>query len=249
MAHNRLIRALALGLIGCGVVACGNASTSTATPSTQPTPNGETSRAADAALADASRALHTASSYHLSGTIANGITVDVVVAGPSVAGHVTAHGVTWEILVVGGVEYVRGAALWRATTAPAVAAKVGDQWVRASVSTGFYTTTLMVAIPTAIPDILFGPHDGLTNQGPYTVHTSNDATRLTNATDEYDVAAIGPPYPLRWRDLREMRGTGPFCGLTLDRFNATALPLAAPNTALPAPETSTTSPAAAPSPF
>lgn len=147
-----------------------------------------------------------------------GFTLDLRVTPRGETGTMTAHGVTWEVLALDGTAWARGNALWAATLPAARAAALGDGWVQVSdPAAAFGWARLFVTLPTAVHDVVFGPHAGLHVSGTIRLG-GRTAVELRSATDVYDVAATGTPYPLRWLDTDIPGPGGQPCGITLDRF-------------------------------
>ena len=173
---------------------------------------------ADHILALASAALATSSSYHVAGMLDAGLSVDLVVAPHALRGRLTNHGVTWDVVMVGGSVWFRGAELWAATHATA-AASFGSGWVRVlDPGAGFGLAGRLPTLPQAIDGIVFGPHAGLRTVGP-TTQGGRRAVELRSDKDVYDVALEGRPYPLRWLDGDIPGPGGAPCGVTLDSFD------------------------------
>jgi hypothetical protein len=166
-------------------------------------------------LAASASQLGRTGSYHVAGMIDPGLIVDLVVRQGGLSGTVTSHGVTWNLVVVGPHEWVRGAALWRATLP---AATFGDGWVQVEdFGVGFGLGGAFVHLRELIVNKVFGPHPGLKVSGVVTL-AGRRAVELRSSKDTYDVALDGPAYPLRWLDGDIPGPGGRPCGITLDRF-------------------------------
>lgn len=173
-------------------------------------------------LAESAQALRGASSYHVSGMMDRGLTVDVVVTKQGSVGRISSHDVTWDEVAVGGETWFRGAALWRATLPAQQAADLGDNWVLVTMpAAAFGFAGPLHNLQERIPGVVFGPQPKLVNRGLKRVN-GRQAVELSSSTDVYDVFADGPHYPVRWLEVEVVGPNGQPCGIALDRFGEPA---------------------------
>lgn len=166
--------------------------------------------------------------YHVSGMIDPGFSVDMVLMPRSATGTASVHGVSWRVVVVGDDIWLSGSALWKATLPAARAAQLGDGWVHVTDGgAAFGHAQILSKLFRGIATVIFGPHSGLKVTGRTTVG-GRPAVELRNATDVYDVAGSGTPYPLRWLDTDTPGPNGQPCGITLDGFDAAAVAVTPP---------------------
>jgi hypothetical protein len=171
-------------------------------------------------LAEASAALRTTSSYHVTGMLDEGFTVDLVVLPRGSAGTVTTHGVSWQETSLDGRVWFRGRRLWVATLDAARARRYANRWVRVlDAKAGFGWAGRLSHLPESIPGVVFGPQDGLHNDGLVTIEGQR-VVELTTNEDIYDVRADPPYFPVRWLEKGNPGPNGAPCGITLSQFNA-----------------------------
>ena len=182
-------------------------------------------------LAEAVQALRATGSYHVSGMLDPGFSVDIDVTPRGSAGSVTIRNVRWDEVAVDGQLWFRGAALWRASL-PSSRAKLYDEhWVHVlDKRAAFGFAGRIGHLNDSIPGIVFGPQHGLTNTGAKTVDGQR-VVELTSDEDIYDVLVHPPRYPVRWLEKENPGPNGQPCGITLSRFGA-AVTLRAPTTTL-----------------
>jgi hypothetical protein len=181
-------------------------------------------------LADAAQTLRATTSYHVTGMLDPGFSVDVVVTPHGSMGSVTIHDVTWQEVTIDGESWFRGSALWRASL-PAKAKLYDDRWVHVRDQRAAFGFAGRIAhLQDSIPGIVFGRQHGLTNTGVKTVN-GEQVVELVGDEDIYDVVADPPHYPLRWLEKENPGPNGQPCGITLSRFGAAAT-LQAPTTSL-----------------
>lgn len=189
-------------------------------------PPGEASKSPAAILADSAAALRAAASYRVAGMLDSGITVDIVVVRQGWSGTVSTRGVTWRGIELGGQVWFRGQALWRAILPAAEAARLGDRWTLVrDPDAAFGLARNLSHTELAIPELVFGPHAGLSARS--TTLDGRRVIELRGPTDIYDVLVDAPHYPVRWLETDEPGPTGQPCGITLSRFGE-AVSVAAP---------------------
>jgi hypothetical protein len=182
-------------------------------------------------LSAARAALRSVSSYHVSGMLDDGFTVDLRVSRTSLVGHVTTEKVTWDVVQDHGQLWFRGAAMWRATISADKAASYGDSWVRvSSLNAGFGWAAHLVDLQREMPDEVFRDKSGLRNIGVRTFD-GRRVVRLSSPKDLYDVEVDAPHRPLRWLEPDELGPDGKPCGVVLDDFDA-PVDVRVPNTTL-----------------
>ncbi|MEA2682246.1 MAG: hypothetical protein QOK05_574 [Chloroflexota bacterium] len=169
-------------------------------------------------LAEAAQALRGTRSYHVSGMLDPGLSIDIVVSRHGSTGRVTSHGVTWDEIGVDTRTWFRGRALWNATLPAAQADALGDDWVLVSdPSAAFGFAGPLHDLQTRVPGVVFGRQPGLSNRGTKKLN-GQEVLELANATDIYDVLTSGVHYPVRWLETEIPGPDGKPCGITLDRF-------------------------------
>ena len=149
-----------------------------------------------------------------------GIVLDLVLMPRAATGTMSSRGAKWRVVVVGDDIWMSGRELWDATLPAARATQLGDGWVHVTDgAAAFNYAHVLPRLHDSIALDIFGPHPGLRVTGRTTV-AGRAAVELRNATDTYDVAAGGTPYPLRWLDKDLSGPNGQPCGITLDGFGA-----------------------------
>jgi hypothetical protein len=207
-------------LAACALAACGNSG------------DGFMKKAPNAVLADTATALRAAHSYHVTGMLDPGFSVDVVIVPNGSTGTITTHGVSWYEISSNGQVWFRGSALWRATVSARLAQRYDDNWVLVSdKKAGFGFAGRVAHFDDSVPDVVFGPQQGLTNNGVTTLNASR-VVELTSNTDVYDVLVDAPHYPVRWLEKENPGPNGQPCGITLGNFNQPAPSVRPPQTPL-----------------
>ena len=211
-----LLALLLAAMVGCGT--SGSGASQPPSPSSAPTANAELGLSAAHVINDAQAATAAASSFHIKGMLNSGITVDAdVTANGDAEGAVTYAGITWSFLAIGGRTYFKGSTIWQRTQTATVAAAIGDRWVHVDTTIGFWSlSVVMPAIRQVVLQDVLGPHPGLNNVGRDPL-TGVAAVRVESPSDRYWIAANGPPYLLRWIDVKESSPSG-VCGFDLSNF-------------------------------
>lgn len=176
-------------------------------------------------------ALSQTSSYHVSGMLDDGLTIDAVVTARGFAGTVSSHGVTWHAIAVGGRLYFRGASMWRKSISSTTAASFGQNWVRVrQLGAGFGWAGHLADLPHEIVTEVFRDKPGLVNKGVRLVRGVR-VVHLVDSTDVYDVRLAAPHVPITWLEPDDIGPDGKPCGILLDHFGVTQ-PLDEPRTTL-----------------
>lgn len=198
--------ALVVALAGCG----GSSS------------NGEAKKTADQVVADAQKAALAASSVHVTGTITdNGRPLKVnlvIVQGKRGKGTLSEQGLTFQLVRIGDVAYIKGSDAFLKQFAGAAAATLfHDRWLKGSAKSG----ELAALAPLTDADQLFkaalGQHGKLANRGE-TQYRGQKAVEIADTTQggKLYVAAEGDPYPIA------LRGSAQQGSVAFDQWNAEA---------------------------
>lgn len=163
--------------------------------------NGEDGKSADQIVKDAQSALASATSYHITGSVAadsGSVSFDVEVAGKDVAsGHMTTNGVTFDFISTGGKLYLHGKQFF-AKLDPKVADTIGDKWVTASGNADMEDAVSQISEftdPSQLADSL-GSSGGPYTKGSTTTVDGQPAIAVKGKEGELDVALNGKPYPV-----------------------------------------------------
>jgi hypothetical protein len=187
-------------LAGCTSNAPGATATSTPTP----TSNGVDALTADEILAKATEAIGKASSFRIKGSaVEDGtkVAIDLVSVGKNTKGTVTGEGMTFDIVQVDGVSYVKADEFWRLMLATFIKDEAQRTMAGAALK-GKYVKApadkaddLKSFVPAA-DDLLKA--EGAVTKGEATTIDGKPAITLTDASgNKIYVATTGEPYPLR----------------------------------------------------
>ena len=172
--------------------------------------SGEAGRTPDQVFSDVAAAVRSVSTYHLViDSTQNGspLRLDMHIAGKgNVSGSMSLQGFMVDVVINSGAAYLHGSKdFWTRFGNAATANLVGDRWVRVptSAATSLTTPIGMFTDTQKIANCLIqGPHGTLTSstssvggQAVTELRDPGDAPGSTPGT--FDVAASGPPYPVR----------------------------------------------------
>jgi hypothetical protein len=189
------VTALALVLTAALLAGCGSSKKAAKA-------NGEATKPANRVLADAKTAATSASSVHVTGSIASGgtpITLDLAMArGKGAKGAMSTNGGEFDLVRIGDTAYIRGSDAFLKQNAGAAAAQLlHGKWLKASiVSPRFRSLAPLTSV-----DLLFAKisssHGKLVNEGKTTYKGEQVvAIRDTSDNSKLYVAATGKPYPV-----------------------------------------------------
>jgi hypothetical protein len=198
--------ALVVALAGCG----GSSS------------NGEAKKPAEQVVADAQKAALAASSVHVHGTITdNGrpLKVDLtLVQGRRGKGTLAEQGLTFQLVRIGDVAYIKGSdAFLRQFAGAAAATLFHDRWLKGSASSSDLSALAPLTDAQALFKAALGQHGKLANKGE-TDYQGQKAVRIVDTTQggSLYVAAEGDPYPIA------LKGTAQQGTVSFDEWNADA---------------------------
>ena len=194
MWARRFIALVLAALVPAVLSACGGSS-----------PHGLAARTPDAIVAAATRAIDGVRSVHVSGSVNDGSPTDEIrfdlhlVNGRGATGSLSEHGLSFDLVTLGGVAYVKGTpAFWRQFGGPAVASQLHGRWLRAPANRGdFASFASLTHLHTLLSTLLAG-HGALTRGATSVV----DGQRVVAVHDvsrqgTLYVATHGPAYPIR----------------------------------------------------
>ncbi|MGH3054350.1 MAG: hypothetical protein ACRDL7_05170, partial [Gaiellaceae bacterium] len=165
-------------------------------------PNDEASKPAVRVLADAKAAATSASSAHVSGSLAsNGtpIRLDLSTArGKGARGSMSTNGLKFELLRIGDTLYVRGSdAFYKHFAGAAVAQLLHGKWLKGSAKKGRFRSLGALTSLGALFTGISAHHGKLVNDGK-TTYKGQAVVAIRDKSDNSKlyVAATGKPYPL-----------------------------------------------------
>jgi hypothetical protein len=164
--------------------------------------NGEGAKPADQIVADAQAAALGATGVHVFGSAGSSLVVNLhLVAGKGGEGRMTANGLTFEIVRIGGSAYFKGdATFWRQFGGAAAATLFNGRWLKAPAATGrLASLTPLTDIAKLFTGIL-GSHGALA-VGRETTIGGQPAIGIvdTSKGGTLYVATTGKPYPVALR--------------------------------------------------
>ena len=174
------------------VAGCGGGSSS----------NGEASKPPKQVLADAQQAIAAASSVHVAGKISEGGTalgLDLrMTRGKGATGNLSENGLSFDLVRIGSVAYVRGSdAFYKKFAGAAVAQLLHGKWLKGSTTTGDFASLAPLSDMKAFFARLTGSHGTLKNEGETTFHGQKAvAIKDTTKGGTLYIAATGKPLPL-----------------------------------------------------
>ena len=132
-SHEILERATTIAVVAgaVGLSGCGGSSTSGAASGSE---NGVAAKSPEAIVAASSEALHGVNSVHVSGTTETGKTptqLDLsLVAGKGGSGEMSQNGLSFQIVAIGSVVYIKGSdAFWRHFGGEAAMQLIHGKWL------------------------------------------------------------------------------------------------------------------------
>jgi hypothetical protein len=196
VARLRIRPALAIALAVSAVVVSGCGSSSSGASS-----NGEAKKTGPEVVKDAAAALAASGAAHVTGTATDPSTkqtesLDLQLQSDGTSGSITSGGTKVDIVAVGGADYIKAPASFYVAqkATPAVAAKLGNQWVKSPSGSTFDSFTLA-----AISKSLSEPTDSSIEQKVTTGSLNGQEVVIVKQVDgsQLYVAATGKPYPLK----------------------------------------------------
>ncbi len=161
--------------------------------------NGEASKTADQIVADAQTAALAASAVHVSGSAGAQLSVNLhLVAGQGGEGEMTANGLTFQIVRIGGTAYFKGDAnFWRHFGGGAVATLLKGRWLKAPAATGRLASLTPLTDVTKLFTAIFATHGTLATGKTATIN-GQPAIGVVDTTKggTMYVATTGKPYPV-----------------------------------------------------
>jgi hypothetical protein len=202
---------LAVAVAG-GVSACGGGGASS---------NGVASKSPDAIFSAAATTVDGLKSVHISGSLVSGgepITLDLhLVAGKGATGSMSENGLGFRIVAVDNIAYINGSsAFWRHFGGAAAATLFKGRWLRASASSGSFSSLGALTNLHELFGKLFNTKDTLAKGATSTVDGQKVvAVRDVSKGGTLYVATTGKAYPI------EIAKSGSDSGrITFDDFNA-----------------------------
>lgn len=164
--------------------------------------NGEASKTADQIIADAQAAALSASAVHVSGSAGSSLVVNLhLVAGKGGEGRMTANGLTFDIIRIGGFAYFKGdATFWHQFGGGAAATLLKGRWLKAPASTGRLASLTPLTDITKLFSAILASH-GTLAVGKETTIGGQPAIAVvdTSKGGTLYVATTGKPYPVALR--------------------------------------------------
>jgi hypothetical protein len=184
--------------------------------------NGEAKKSAEQVVADAQKAALAASSVHVKGTITdNGqpLKVDLtIVQGKRGKGTLSEQGLTFQLVRIGDVAYIKGSdAFLRKFAGAAAATLFHDRWLKGSAKSGDLAALAPLTDAAQLFKAALGQHGKLANKGE-TDYQGQKAIEIADTTQggKLYVAAEGDAYPIA------LEGTGQQGSVAFDQWNAEA---------------------------
>jgi hypothetical protein len=208
---------LTLLAAACGILSGSTSSTPSATTSPAPAPapaNGIADKPPAQIVAAAAKALASARSVHIKGTVRESgtrYTFDLVLERASAKGSMTApilgiNNAQFDFVVAGGKLFIRSSTLWQKTGGTAAAQLLNDRWVvlpKASFRQFPFRSVRVFA-----RSIHSGSPGKARRAGTVTVISGRPAIPVRSGDSILYVATTGPPVPLRARPATRAAGEG-----------------------------------------
>jgi hypothetical protein len=164
--------------------------------------NGEAAKTADQIIADAQAAALGATAVHVFGSGGAGLVVNLhLVAGKGGEGRMTANGLTFEIIRIGGSAYFKGdATFWRQFGGGAAATLLKGRWLKAPAATGRLASLTPLTDVAKLFTGILATH-GTLAVGKETTIGGRPAIGIvdTSKGGTLYVATTGKPYPIALR--------------------------------------------------
>jgi hypothetical protein len=197
VSRLRMGRRFSTGLIALAVLAtaaagCGGGGSSS---------NGEATKPAAAVFSDARQAALAASSVHVAGAVSDqgtSLKLDLVLAHGKGKGRIAEGGLSFQIVRVGNVAYIKGTDAFLRQFAGAAAAQLfHDKWLKGPVGKGVFASLAPLTDIGKLFNGAFGTHGHLTNKGE-TTYKGQKVVAIKDSGDGSTlyVAAGGTPYPV-----------------------------------------------------
>jgi hypothetical protein len=204
-----LVASLAVSAAVATIAGCGGASS-----------NGVAAKSPDEILVAARNAVSDAKSVHVAGSVANGSTLVTVnlglAAGKGGSGRMSVRGLTFDVIVVKRVVYLKGSdSVWRHFGGNAAVQLLHGKWLRGP-ATGQLASFAALTNLHFLFGQLVSNHGALSKGGTSTVDGQKVvAVKDTTGGETLYVATTGKPYPIKIARTGG-RGVG---HLTFDRYN------------------------------
>lgn len=185
--------ALGLALLVLALAGCGGSSSTSG--------NGVASKTPAAIVAAAKSAADEAASVHVSGAIREGapLTLDMqLLAGKGGRGRITQNGVSFDLIALGGIVYIKGSpAFYRRIGGPAAAQLFQGKWLKAPATAGEFSSISSLTDLRKLIDTTLATH-GTLSKGATTTVSAQKAIAVNDVTKGgvLYVATSGKPYPL-----------------------------------------------------
>jgi hypothetical protein len=222
---------LALVLIAVVLGGCGSSSSGPSSGSSS-SGNGIASKPSAEIVALAKIAADSASSVHVSGSIASSgspITLDLeLLAGKGGRGRISESGLSFDLIEVGGTAYISGSpAFYSHFGGPAAAQLFRGKWLKAPTASGSFSTLGSLTNLSQLVDSALASH-GTLEKGATTTVNGHQVIAITDASHggTLYVATTGKPYPIQVRKSGASGGK-----ILFDRWNA-PVTLVAPKNAI-----------------
>lgn len=196
LAPTMRVSTLAVVLAALVLAACGSSSKKADKP------NGEASKPPARVLADAKAAATSASSVHVSGSLAsNGTpgTIDLVTApGKGAKGSASINGLKFDAIRIGDTVYIHGSDdFYKHFAGAAIAPLLHNRWIKASANDGRLKSLASQTDIRNLFDEVSSHHGKLSNIGEST-YKGQQVVLIRDASDNSKlyVAATGKPYPV-----------------------------------------------------
>ena len=163
--------------------------------------NGEATKSAATVFSDAKHAALAASSVHVAGALndsGKSLALDLVLAHGKGKGTMAESGLSFQIVRVGNVAYIKGTDAFLQQFAGAAAAQLfHDKWLKGPVGSGRLASLAPLTDIVELFNGAFGTHGKLTNEGE-TTYKGQKVVAIKDSSDGSTlyVAATGTPYPL-----------------------------------------------------
>jgi hypothetical protein len=195
LAATMRVTALALVLTAALLAGCGSSNKAAKG-------NDEASKPPVRVLADAKAAATSASSVHVTGSIASGetpITLDLVMArGKGAKGSMSTNGAEFDLVRIGDTAYIRGSDEFLKQNAGATVAQLlHGKWLKASITSGRFRSLAPLTSVGLLFAKISSSHGKLAKDGKTTYKGEQVvAIRDTSDNSKLYVAATGKPYPV-----------------------------------------------------
>jgi hypothetical protein len=198
----------------------------------KPSSNGESDKTATQILADAKAAAVAATAVHVSGSgLSSGspLTLDLqLVAGQGGMGHITASGLSFDVIRIGRKAYFKGApAFWKHFGGAAAAQLFKGKWLEASSTKGDLASFTPLTDIGKLTSGTLGSH-GTLKKGAETTIGGQPVIALVDTTKggTLYIATTGTPYPIELKGGKTDKGK-----ITFDQWDQ-PVTLAAPKGAI-----------------